>query len=113
MSFLLTLAVNAKKAVLAIIPKADIRFIVADGYNGWKPAAPYDCIIVSAAPARVPQGLSEQLNPTGGRLVLPVGDWHQKLVSITRNGVDLVRRESLPVRFVPLLKTKRVERENS
>ena len=107
------LAVNAKKAVLAIIPEADIRFIVADGYNGWKPAAPYDCIIVSAAPARIPDELPEQLNPTGGRMVLPVGDWYQKLVSITRNGVDLVTRESLPVRFVPLLKPKRVERENS
>ena len=101
------LAVNAKKTVFAIFPGADIRFIVADGSNGWQPAAPYDCIIVSAAPARMPDELEEQLNPTGGRLVLPVGDWHQKLVSITRNGDDLIMRESLPVRFVPLVKPKK------
>ncbi|MCK5114973.1 MAG: protein-L-isoaspartate(D-aspartate) O-methyltransferase [Candidatus Aegiribacteria sp.] len=101
------LAVNARKAVLAILPGADIRFIVADGYNGWTPAAPYDCIIVSAAPARMPDGLEDQLNPLGGRLVIPLGDWSQRLISITRNGDDLVMRESLPVRFVPLVKPRR------
>ena len=98
------LAARAKKAVLAILPEADIRFIVADGYNGWKPAAPYDCIIVSAAPARMPDGLEEQLNPSDGRLVIPVGDWSQRLISITRNDDDLIMKESLPVRFVPLVK---------
>ena len=101
------LAAGAKKAVLAIVPGADIRFIVADGYNGWAPAAPYDCIIVSAAPPRMPGGLEDQLNPLGGRLVLPLGDWSQRLISITRNGDDLVMRESLPVRFVPLVKPRR------
>lgn len=98
------LAVNAKKTVLSIVPGADIRFIVADGYNGWTPAAPYEYIIVSAAPPRMPDGLEEQLNPAGGRLVIPMGDWFQRLISVTRNGDDLVMRESLPVRFVPLVK---------
>jgi protein-L-isoaspartate(D-aspartate) O-methyltransferase len=101
------LAARAKKAVLAIVPGADIRFIVADGYNGWAPAAPYDCIIVSAAPARMPDGLEDQLNPAEGRLVLPLGEWSQRLISITRHGDDLVMRESLPVRFVPLVKPRR------
>ncbi len=101
------LAVQAKKAVNAIVPGADIKFIVADGYNGWTRAAPYDCIILSAAPVRIPDGLEEQLNPAGGRLVLPVGDWYQKLISITRNDDDLAMRESLPVRFVPLVKPRR------
>ena len=101
------LAARAKKAVLALFPEADIRFIVADGYNGWKPAAPYDGIIVSAAPARVPDGLEEQLNPSEGRLVIPVGGWSQRLISITRNGDDLIMKESLPVRFVPLVKPRR------
>ena len=101
------LAARAKKAVLALFPEADIRFIVADGYNGWKPAAPYDGIIVSAAPARMPDGLEEQLNPSEGRLVIPVGDWSQRLISITRNGDDLIMKESLSVRFVPLVKPRR------
>jgi protein-L-isoaspartate(D-aspartate) O-methyltransferase len=101
------LAARAKKAVRAIVPEADIRFIVADGYNGWPHAAPYDCIIVSAAPARMPDGLEDQLNPLGGRLVIPLGDWSQRLISITRHGDDLVLRESLPVRFVPLVKPRK------
>ncbi len=108
------LAERAKKAVLANVPGADISFIVADGYNGWTPAAPYDCIIVSAAPPRMPDGLEDQLNPSEGRLVLPVGEWHQRLVSITRHGDDLDLRESLPVRFVPLVKPpRRIEKEKS
>ncbi len=102
------LAVNAKKAVLANVPGADISFIVADGYNGWKPAAPYDYIIVSAAPARMPDGLEDQLNPLGGRLVIPLGAWSQRLISVTRSGDDLRMMESLPVRFVPLVKPRRV-----
>ncbi len=101
------LALNAKKAVLANVSGADISFIVADGYNGWTPAAPYDRIIVSAAPARMPDGLEEQLNPLGGMLVIPLGDWSQRLISITRSGDDLLMRESLPVRFVPLVKPKK------
>ncbi len=101
------LAVYAKKAVLAVVPGADIRFIVVDGYNGWAPGAPYDGIIVSAAPARIPDGLEEQLNPMDGRLVIPMGDWFQRLISVTRNGDDLVMRKSLPVRFVPLVKPGR------
>ena len=101
------LAARAKKALRAIVPEADISFIVADGYNGWTPAAPYDCIILSAAPAIVPEGLDDQLNPAEGRLVLPVGEWHQKLISITRSGDNIVMRESLPVRFVPLVKPRK------
>ncbi|MEN8209124.1 MAG: protein-L-isoaspartate(D-aspartate) O-methyltransferase [Candidatus Fermentibacteria bacterium] len=101
------LAARAKKVLPAIVPGSDIDFIIADGYNGWKPAAPYDGIVVSAAPAQIPEVLEEQLNPSGGRLVLPVGEWHQRLVCITRNGDDLAMRESLPVRFVPLVKPGR------
>ncbi len=101
------LAVNAKKVVLAVVPGADIRFIVADGYNGWAPAAPYDYIIVSAAPAHLPDGLEEQLNPSGGKLVIPLGDFFQRLISVTRNGDELVMKKSLPVRFVPLVQPGR------
>ncbi len=100
------LAISARKAVLAVVPGADIQFIVGDGYNGWAPGAPYDRIVVSAAPSRMPDMLESQLNPAEGRLVLPMGEWFQRLISVTRIGDDLVMRKSLPVRFVPLVKPK-------
>lgn len=99
------LAVGAKKAVEAVVPDATIEFIAADGYYGWTPAAPYDGIIVSAAPVSIPGGLEKQLNPNGGRLVIPAGEWHQRLISVTRDGNGWIMKESLPVRFVPLVKS--------
>ncbi len=98
------LIVSAKKAVPAVVPDADIKFINADGYQGWSPAAPYDGIIVSAAPVSIPDELEKQLSPDGGRLVLPSGEWQQRLISVTRDGDNLIMKKSLPVRFVPLVK---------
>ncbi len=73
-----------------------------DGYRGWKEHAPFDVIIVAAAPDHVPQPLIDQLAP-GGRLVLPVGDWYQELILISKDQDGTVRRESvLPVAFVPM-----------
>jgi protein-L-isoaspartate(D-aspartate) O-methyltransferase len=73
-----------------------------DGYRGWPEAAPFDAIIVTAAPDHVPQPLIEQLAP-GGRLVIPVGDVVQELRVITK-GADgkVVEENVLPVRFVPM-----------
>lgn len=101
------LAVRARKTVLELYPDSGIRFIAADGYNGWLPAAPYDGIIVSASPPKVPEELEQQLSTSGGRLVLPAGSWSQRLLSITRSGSDLSMEESLPVRFVPLVRSSR------
>lgn len=101
------LACRAKKAVEETIPGNDVAFIVADGYHGWGPAAPYDGIIVSAAPAEIPEELEEQLSPEGGRLVLPAGRWSQRLVMVRRSGDHLDMTQSLPVRFVPLVEPGR------
>jgi protein-L-isoaspartate(D-aspartate) O-methyltransferase len=98
------LAVAARRAVLSLLPDAVIRFIIADGYSGWPQASPYDGIIVSAAPVHIPESLEEQLSPDDGTLVIPAGDWFQKLISVTRIGNDLIRTDSLPVRFVPLVR---------
>lgn len=98
------LATRARAAVANAIPGGMISYIVADGYLGWEPAAPYDGIIVSASPERIPEALEHQLSPDGGRLVIPVGGFLQKLVMVTRNGDDLSMEESLPVRFVPLVR---------
>jgi len=73
-----------------------------DGYRGWPDAAPFDRIIVTAAPLQVPQPLIDQLKP-GGRLVCPEGGHDQDLVLYTKAADGRLRRERvLPVRFVPM-----------
>jgi len=75
-----------------------------DGYVGWPEHAPFDSILVTAAPDHVPQPLTKQLK-VGGRLVLPVGptSWTQELVVLTKQEDGSVERTAvMPVRFVPL-----------
>jgi protein-L-isoaspartate(D-aspartate) O-methyltransferase len=73
-----------------------------DGYQGWPEHAPFDAIIVTAAPPDVPEALVEQL-ANGGRLVIPVGKYVQNLMLITKNEYGAVNEEKLiPVRFVPM-----------
>jgi len=81
---------------------ANVKVRVGDGYRGWPEAAPFDAIMVTAAPRHVPPPLVEQLRE-GGRLVLPVGRFFQDLIRIRRTR-DGERRETLlPVRFVPMV----------
>ncbi|MFC1716043.1 protein-L-isoaspartate(D-aspartate) O-methyltransferase [Candidatus Poribacteria bacterium] len=72
-----------------------------DGYKGWEEHAPFDHVIVTAAPDHVPQPLVDQLK-VGGRMVIPVGDYYQelKLLTKTENGVE--KKSIVPVRFVPM-----------
>ena len=74
-----------------------------DGYRGWKEHAPFDVIIVAAAPKRVPKPLLDQLAP-GGRMVLPVGGaWYQQLILFEKQKDGTVRRKDVaPVLFVPM-----------
>ncbi len=75
----------------------------ADGWQGWRSQAPFDGIIVTAAPPQIPQTLLDQLADFG-RLVIPFGPrGRQDLVVVTRNGSELEQREIAPVSFVPLL----------
>ena len=73
-----------------------------DGWQGWLSKAPFDCILVTAAPSAVPQALLQQLSE-GGRLVIPVGIDEQMLRVITRQGDDFVEESVEAVRFVPLV----------
>jgi protein-L-isoaspartate(D-aspartate) O-methyltransferase len=75
----------------------------ADGYYGWDEYAPYDAIIVTAAPDHVPQSLVEQLKD-GGRMVIPVGPvgWYQTLWLITKAGQEVEYHNKGGVTFVPL-----------
>ena len=77
---------------------------IGDGYYGWEEHAPFDAIVVTAAASHVPPALVAQLKP-GGRMVIPVGSRFltQQLVLIEKqaNG-QLITRQILPVKFVPL-----------
>jgi protein-L-isoaspartate(D-aspartate) O-methyltransferase len=73
-----------------------------DGYKGWAEAAPFDAVIVTCAPERVPQPLIDQLKE-GGRMIIPVGRaWNQELVLLHKRGGKLQQHRVLPVSFVPM-----------
>jgi len=73
-----------------------------DGTAGWPEHAPFDAVIVTAAPQSIPQPLVDQL-AVGGRMILPVGKFFQELMLIKRNPDGKIEKESLiPVRFVPM-----------
>ncbi len=73
-----------------------------DGFRGWPEKAPFDIILVAAAPPKIPEPLIEQLAP-GGRLVIPVGRHFQQLVRLRKLPDGTVEREAvLDVRFVPM-----------
>ena len=93
-------------AVLSQIGYDNVTVRNADGYFGWEEQAPFDAIIVTAAPDHIPQPLVKQLK-IGGRLVIPVGPIGgvQTLWLITRTGEETVRTENLGgVRFVPFIR---------
>ena len=82
---------------------------IGDGYKGWPERAPFDAIIITAAPPRIPEPLVEQL-ADGGRMILPVGEWYQELVLITKSNGKLSKKQLLPVRFVPM--TGEIQKKN-
>ncbi len=80
----------------------NIHVRAGDGSQGWPEAAPFDAIIVTCAPEKVPPPLVEQLRD-GGRMIIPVGPMgDQELVLLRKQGEQLEQRAVLPVRFVPM-----------
>ncbi len=79
----------------------NIHTRIGDGFDGWPDQAPFDGIVVTAAPEQIPQPLLEQL-AVGGRLVIPVGRASQNLIVVTRTDSGYERRSITPVRFVPM-----------
>jgi protein-L-isoaspartate(D-aspartate) O-methyltransferase len=90
--------------VLERLGYGDIEVERRDGYLGWPEAAPFDAIVVTAAPDHLPRPLVDQLSPDGGRMVIPIGPVGdvQTLWLVTRNGEDVAMEEVVPVQFVPL-----------
>lgn len=76
---------------------------VGDGSQGLADMAPFDAILVTAAAPRIPGPLQTQLNPNGGRLVIPVGNQRQNLDRVVRNGNRWETKRMMSVKFVPLI----------
>lgn len=89
------------RATLDRLGYKDVRVRTGDGYRGWPEEAPFDAIVVTAAPDHVPQPLLDQLK-VGGRLVLPVGRSRQQLQVWTRTEDGFEPHFSIPVQFVPM-----------
>ncbi len=79
----------------------NIHFRIGDGFMGWPQAAPFDAILVTAAPPEVPEPLKRQLK-VGGRLVIPVGNLYQELRVLEKTEKGVSQQDVIPVRFVPM-----------
>jgi protein-L-isoaspartate(D-aspartate) O-methyltransferase len=93
---------NQAAAVLRRLSYTNVHVRAGDGYKGWPEAAPFDAIIVTCAPEKIPPPLIGQLRD-GGRMVIPVGSGvSQELVVLRKRGDQMERRAVLPVVFVPM-----------
>ena len=79
----------------------NIEVKTGDGYQGWAEHAPYDAIVVTAAPEKIPQPLIDQL-ATNGKMVIPVGGWYQDIIVLTKTEDRIIKEKTIPVRFVPM-----------
>jgi protein-L-isoaspartate(D-aspartate) O-methyltransferase len=96
------LAYSAEKKLQSLGYK-NVLVKAGDGYKGWKKHAPFDGIIVTCAPKKVPPLLLEQLT-IGGKMVIPVGSYYQELLLITKDSSGISEKSIIPVRFVPMIK---------
>jgi protein-L-isoaspartate(D-aspartate) O-methyltransferase len=95
------LAKRAKATLTELGYAKDVEVRHGDGYAGWPEQAPFDAILVTAAPPKVPKPLKEQLK-LGGRLIIPVGKRYQSLLKVTRTKTGYRGESVIPVRFVPM-----------
>lgn len=96
---------HAAAATLGRLGYANIKNKIGDGYQGWPTYAPFDAIIVTAAPDHVPAALVEQLKPEG-RMVIPVGGAREQALKVITKNPDgtTTTTDTVPVSFVPLIK---------
>ena len=92
------------EATLQRLGYKNVHIKVGDGYKGWPEVAPFDAIIVTCAPEKVPRPLVDQLKD-GGRMIIPVGErFAQQLYLLEKKNGQLKESVTLPVRFVPMLR---------
>ena len=95
------------EATLQRLGYKNVHLRVGDGYQGWPEEAPFDAIIVTCAPDKVPQPLVEQIKD-GGRMVIPVGErFAQQLYLLEKKNGQLKESVTLPVRFVPMVREQK------
>jgi len=80
-----------------------VKVLTGDGYKGWPEHGPFDAIIVTCAPSKVPQALVDQLKE-GGRMILPLGAGIQRLVILRKKGGRVEQEDDIGVRFVPMVR---------
>jgi protein-L-isoaspartate(D-aspartate) O-methyltransferase len=90
------------KQILTDLGYSNVHVIVGDGYRGLPEEQPFDGIIVTAAAERIPEPLVEQLKE-GAKLVIPVGDYLQDLIVLTKTATGVERQTVSPVRFVKMI----------
>ena len=93
------------RVTLSKLGYENVVVITGDGYKGLPEQAPFDGIVVTAAPDEIPETLIEQL-AVGGRLVIPVGGWFQRLKVVERTEEGVTTESLFGVRFVPMTKGK-------
>lgn len=93
----------AARKVLDRLEYSSVHVKAGDGHSGWSDYAPYDAILVTCAPSRVPPALKEQLKE-GGRMIIPVGepDWVQFLYYLEKRDGKVRQKNVMSVRFVPM-----------
>lgn len=89
------------KAICNELGYSNIQYRIGDGYVGWPEAAPFDAIIVTAAPGHIPQPLVDQL-AVGGTMIIPVGIKYQELIVIQKDEDGINHESVMAVRFVPM-----------
>jgi protein-L-isoaspartate(D-aspartate) O-methyltransferase len=90
------------RALLRELDYKNVQVKTGNGYEGWTEHAPFDAIVVTAAPDHVPQALVDQL-ALSGKMVIPVGTTFQEMVIITKDESGVIERRTIPVRFVPMI----------
>jgi len=100
---------RSARATLEKLGYTSVKVIEGDGYRGLPEEAPFDRIIVTAAPPDVPQALKDQL-AVGGRIVIPVGSPEQDLIVLEKTEAGFTRTYLFPVRFVPMVPGVRDQR---
>ncbi|MCK4632441.1 MAG: protein-L-isoaspartate(D-aspartate) O-methyltransferase, partial [candidate division Zixibacteria bacterium] len=97
---IIELLAHRADSLLEALGYENITVRAGDGYIGWESEAPFDAIIVTAAPPRIPPPLLEQL-AEGGRMVIPVGTNYQELLLVEKIDGKITKKSIIPVRFVP------------